>query len=110
MNRKKLLLRLIGLSGDISELEEQLSKFSWDLDEELVVLTKEEMIMTLNKYISGEISLSTLEKWAEALEVRDDVGYEKEVHEMVFVLANSYSTGVVSVPRAIEIIKSLTQY
>jgi hypothetical protein len=70
----------------------RLRQFSWDSDRALVVLTGNDLVRILDRYLQGELSNTELEEWANALEGRDDIGYEPSMgdnlRKIIFELAN----------------------
>ncbi|MCM2356854.1 MAG: hypothetical protein NDI77_01785 [Geobacteraceae bacterium] len=87
--RKDILNDLVRNKQDISSLVQELSKFPWDCEEPLLILTSHDICKMLDSYISGEISAKVLEDWANAIECREDLGFEEEsFQEVVNRLAN----------------------
>jgi len=70
----------------------RLREFPWDSDRALVVLTGDDLARMLDRYLQGELSNMELEEWANALEGRDDIGYEPSTDDnlkrIIFELAN----------------------
>jgi hypothetical protein len=46
----------------------------WDSDEELVTLTPEHLARMLERFLSGDLTSSDLDRRANAIEGRDDIG------------------------------------
>jgi hypothetical protein len=82
------------LHGEIPvhEARQRLSQFPWDSDVELQSLTRQDLIRMLDHYLAGSVTGGDVEQWADAIEGRDDVGFEAETHELlrqaIFELAN----------------------
>ncbi|HEX7492002.1 MAG TPA: hypothetical protein VF337_09905 [Candidatus Limnocylindrales bacterium] len=74
--REEILRDLVSLAGPVAPLEAELREFGWDSDEPLVVLTAADAIGALDRFIRDEVTASEIAAWAEALEARDDVGFE----------------------------------
>lgn len=91
MSREELLRDLIGFRRPVADVRLALGGFPWDSDE-LVTLTRANATDVLDRYLDGELSAGDLEAWADALELRDDVGFEREsapeLGQLVFELAN----------------------
>ncbi len=83
MSRKDLLDRLIKFDPPDRSILQALSKFDWDTEQPVVELTSRDIIALLDRYISGELSLHDVEYWADALEVRDDVGFPPDRDDLV---------------------------
>lgn len=65
---------LVDLRKPAEEAAVALSRFEFDSDDELVTLTPSAIVSVLNRYLRGAISAVDVERWAEALVGRDDVG------------------------------------
>ena len=90
--RIKALRGLIELQESIPVSIGRLRQFPWDSDRALVVLTGNDLARMLDLYLQGELSNMELEQWANALEGRDDIGYEPSMGDnlrrIIFELAN----------------------
>ena len=104
MDRIEKLNQLLSMSEEVS-----LSQFPWDSDVPLVQLRAEHLTGALSKFISGLISNADIEKWANEIEGRDDVGYllSSPVGQVLNELANPYLTRTLSAQRASEMIDYL---
>jgi hypothetical protein len=64
----------------------------WDSVVEMVVLARRDAHELLQRYLRGELSPSDVESWADAVESRDDIGFESGHEELlrafVFETAN----------------------
>ncbi|WP_026995300.1 hypothetical protein [Flectobacillus major] len=88
-NRKDILNELIYFNANLNQLENELSKFAWDLDEPTIVLTKNILSNVIRRCINNEISFVELESWANLIECRDDIGFEdEETQNIMFELSN----------------------
>ncbi len=87
--RKEILTDLISLLDDVEILQHELINFSWDIEEPLVLFQKSNLIKVLNKFFSSEINLAVLEKWANAIECREDIEFENDdLQEIISEIAN----------------------
>ena len=68
------LTELLNLSRPVADVVAALSAFDWDSDEELVTLEAAHICAVLDRFLSGDISATDVEDWANAIECRDDVG------------------------------------
>jgi hypothetical protein len=82
-NRAASLRALVELQIGLGAAITGLARFPWDCAEELVTLTRVDLIRMLNKYLSGELTADDWQRWAEALEGRDDVGFDSESSELL---------------------------
>lgn len=111
MDRLDSLLSIVKIRRPIAEAVQQLSKFGWDSDVELVELTSEDFRHLLSLYVDGEVTAADCELWADALEVRDDVGFKddaKALADVMFELANPVLTSALTRERAAELILRLS--
>ncbi len=95
------LLRLL-IAGAISgrEATSRLAVFDWDSDQELVVVTSTDATAQLERFLRGEVDAASVEEWAEAIEGREDIGYEAQSKDvltgLVFELANPDISGALT--------------
>lgn len=91
MNRKSILKNLIQLDRPLDTIQNELIKYGWDSDE-LIILKKYDLKLILEKYLEGLISNDSLDLWANIIEGRDDIGFDKiddkVINEVIFILAN----------------------
>lgn len=95
--RRSALQDLVQLRLPLPLAISQLRGFPWDSDEELITLTGDDLDRVINKCKHGELSSSEVEGWAEAIEGRDDIGYEphlaQALRQVIFALANPQLAG-----------------
>jgi hypothetical protein len=72
--RTSQLEELLHFSRPVADVLSDLSAFGWDSDEELVILEAAHISTVLNRFLSGEISVTDVEDWANAIECREDIG------------------------------------
>jgi hypothetical protein len=98
--RAEALERLLAFQGDLRLLMRDVNQYPWDSDHELVVLTPEKASNVLSRYLSGELTPAQVEDWADAIEVRDGIGFpplfEALLRDLIFELANPLLTGPLS--------------
>ena len=111
-NRIEVLDTLINLRKPLTEISESLIQFPWS-SEELVILDTNQIKWILGQYLSGEISESLVENWANLVECRDDIGFDKKdnnlIKELMHVLANPYLTGRLTHNRAKFLIRDIDE-
>jgi hypothetical protein len=94
--RHEALKNLLELNGSVSSLVEAVQAFPWDADAALVTFTRAHMRAALQKYRDKALDAEQLEDWANAIECREDVGfeagYEDMLQEAIFQLANPLLT------------------
>jgi hypothetical protein len=90
--RARVLAAIIGLEGQLAMNLAELRKLGWDGDVDLAILTREHARHLLDRFLSDQLSATECQQWAEALEAREDVGfeaaYEDQLKRLVFELAN----------------------
>lgn len=79
--RLEWVTKLIGFEGDIEETIQKLNTFEWDYTGDPIVLRKEDAASVLERYIDGQITSGDIEKWADAIELREDIAYEPSSFE-----------------------------
>ena len=88
-SRTEILYDLIQMRGKLDELKAELSHYEWDSDPPLVMLECDELARCRGECIGGNISFDELWQWAEAVECRDDIGFEDDsVQDAVVEIAN----------------------
>jgi hypothetical protein len=70
----------------------RLARYRWDLDHELVVLQRTHVLAALDAVDSGALSRRGLEEWADAVYLRDDVGYEPDARDDLIEFLHIAST------------------
>lgn len=82
---------LINLRVPVEQAESALAEFGWDSDDDLDTLTRADVIHILRRYQAGELNSTDCQRWAEALEGRDDLGLEEDwedaLKELLFEIA-----------------------
>ena len=98
-NRAQILRDLIELTRPVAVVRRELAEFPWD-SAELIQLERAYLSKILNRYASGELSSQAVSEWAEAVEGRDDVGYDKQVADVLAELASPEINGTLTRERA----------
>ena len=107
-NRKDILTDLVFFKADLSELQNELFQYPWDVEEPILILSKEDFTNVLNRCIENEITFTDLVSWANVIECRDDLDFEvEEMQEIVFELASPEINGEITRERLQEIINEL---
>ena len=91
-DRSAVLGDLVSLRIPMDQAVSAVRTLPWDTDDELVVLDRDAAVSALRRYRSGGLTASELEAWAEAIEGRDDIGFEpgheRTLSQFVFETAN----------------------
>jgi hypothetical protein len=96
ISRAELLRRILDCPPDIDALAADLRKFPWDSDERLVCISRGHLKEILERFLVGELTAEQVKRWANVLEMRDDVDFEDgrfgAPREVFHELANPYLT------------------
>lgn len=110
-DRQSVLEALVSFKHDISFLESQVSRLDWDSDEELVFIDLSHLKHVLQGFINDRLTKEDIYKWANMIEMREDIGfkagYEDQLKELIFELANPEITNELSINRASELMRKL---
>ncbi|GAA4669475.1 hypothetical protein [Amycolatopsis dongchuanensis] len=95
--RVEALRDLVQHRTSVDDATRALARFPFDSDDELVPLTRADAVHLLDQYLRGLAAADEVRRWAEALEVRDDVGrepgFEDTLNELLFELATPEAAG-----------------
>lgn len=103
-DRIRLLTSL--LQGDVEpdEIAAGLARLGWDSDRALVTLRREHASSILERYLEGRVAPEWVFDWANAIENRDDVGFDAHgpqlLQDLVFEMANPSLTTPLTPSRA----------
>ena len=112
--RKNILRRLVRCDGNLDRIRDDLSKHDvrWDHDEDLVRLRASDVRDVLSRYIMGDMTKEELFKWADAIEMSDDIDYqpgrETLIAEVIFFAANPKINGLMEKSRAKAWVRDLS--
>jgi hypothetical protein len=111
IRRIKLLRRLIENLDEAVSVSRELQQFVWDSGE-LVVLRRSHVVGVLSAYRAGEASAFDVDRWANAIEGREDIGFEANhemaLHEAIFQLGNPGLEGILTEVSAHELAAKLS--
>jgi hypothetical protein len=74
---------LLELRVPVAQAVAALGRFEWDCDEELRTLTRADALRMLGGFQRHELTVGDCRLWAEALEGRDDVGFESGAEDVL---------------------------
>jgi len=85
MNRRaEILEELVRLEKPTEPLMRELSALGWDWPgEPLLVLKKKDLLAIIDRFLAEEITAAQLQEWAENLEAREDVAFDKEEEDLL---------------------------
>jgi hypothetical protein len=100
VQREHALRDLVQRRAPVPKAIAALARFKWDSDSELVNLTRADAVRALQDYLSGKVTAEDVHQWADALEVRDDIGrepgFEDELTEFLFEIATPEVAGTLT--------------
>jgi hypothetical protein len=104
MNHRQILENLLSCQPSLTESVIAAHGLPWDSKKSLVILNPTQLISVLTNFIAGKVSSSQVEDWANAIEAREDIGYEpgSEVGLALHNLANPLLEGQLSLDVASE--------
>ena len=112
-SRAYWLMNLLNLSYPLEQIMPQLRLYPWDSQEALGVFEINHLVQILERYVHGELLANEVEAWANAIEGREDIDYEKGfehlIEEAIFRLANPLLTAPLSQETAHELQQGLYQ-
>lgn len=111
MDRRTLLKDLIAYRRPTHAVLEDLRRFPWDCDKPLLELTAVDLLAMLYQFCRHECSADDMELWADAIECRDDFGYDATsvTGSILHELANPLITQPLSLSRAWDLISRLRE-
>ena len=90
--RIQVLQALIACNRPVDELEQDMMGMSWDSATDLVELKLSDLRSIVERILSGALSVTDARRWAELVEIREDIGCSVDdaevIEEFVFDLAN----------------------
>ena len=99
-DRRRILLSLLSIDRPLETILAEVATLPWDGDDELVTLRATHVVDVLKLFQRGECGSADVERWANAIEGREDVGLEGEtaplVKQAVFDLANPALQGAIT--------------
>ena len=109
--RTELLNSLLSFDQPLRQITSTLATFGWDSDRPLVTLNRQHIATVLTRYLDSELSKVDVEDWANAIEGREDIGYENGVadglSDVIHQLANPQLTLPMSASFAKKLLKQL---
>ncbi len=114
VERHRTLRSLLELDRPLESVLHDLAGFRWDSEAEGVTLLPKHLIEILNRFKDGLLNAEEAEKWADAIEGREDVAFDQNsrtlLKEAIFDLANPVLQGVLTTEIADEWIERLRRY
>jgi hypothetical protein len=109
--RRRALEALLNAELPIEHLKANLTKYSWDSNVDLATLVADHVANVLSRFIGGRMAAADVEDWANAVEGRDDVGFDRknelELRELIYELANPLLTHPLTEERARQLLQMI---
>ena len=80
---RQWLEKLLDYSDDLDTISRALKPFGFDFDEPVEVLSYKHVVGVLERYLNGSLTAQHLEDWGNAIEGREDIGYEKGYEDVI---------------------------
>lgn len=98
--RLETLKKLVEFSSSLDEIGQQLSEYNWDFEGTPIILTRSHIQNAISMFLKGGIDRNELERWANIIEMREDIDFEEAneeiINEVIYCLANPYLEGQLS--------------
>jgi hypothetical protein len=107
MDRSSALKQIVTFGPERDLAFSALVSFGYDSDDELFEISDSVLIGVLKKYIADEVTAEELEEWANFIECREDLNYEK-VEGYIYALANPILVGTIDKDNIKQMLKSLS--
>ncbi len=111
MVRRRILQSLVEMDRSLDSVLGELAGVAWDSEEELVTLQPAHVIEILIRFQSARLGAEDVERWANAIEGRDDIGFADEsralLKETIFDLANPDLQGALTTEAAARLVERL---
>ncbi len=105
-DRETLLRSLLALDRPLEEIRSGLSLLGWDSSDDLAFFTKDHALSILRRFLGRSLSANKVEEWANAIEGREDIGfesrYESILRDLIHELANPLLTRPLTYSSATE--------
>ena len=105
-SRESLVRSLLALDRPLDEVVQRLGQYPWDSAEKLEIFRAAHAESVLKRFADGKLLASEVEAWANAIEGREDVGYEPSaeatLRRLIFELANPLLTHALTKETAVD--------
>ena len=94
--RVEALRALIQCRAPMAESIARVLEFPRDCSRDFAALQVADVMSVLNRFVEGALTSQDVEAWADALEMREDVGCDSNVAELLFQLSNPDINGALT--------------
>ena len=82
-NRQQILQELVTFSQPLEFIAKELSQFEWDYDGKPFLIKPIHIVNILNRFLFGDLTAKEIEDWANLIECREDLEYDKSNQEQL---------------------------
>lgn len=108
--RSELLRELVEYKTPINSILADLQAYGWDSETIHFIVSKNHLINILNRFLLGNLNAQQIVEWADSLESREDIEYDREeVRGTIFLLANPDINGAITKEYVADIKRNLTR-
>jgi hypothetical protein len=107
--RMEIVAKLVRFEQPIATSLAELSEFAWDYDGEPFVVSADDVVSILNRFLADQLSAQDVEDWADAIEVREDIAFDENTdwtQETVHLLSNPSINGAITIPSVVELLRA----
>lgn len=109
-DRGSIIRDLLSLKGDLRELKNELSGYSWDSDIQYGSLDRKVFLLALEKAYQHQISHHDLAYWAELIELRDDIEIpDSEIKQALHEMATPELYGEITEIKVADLLQQLRE-
>lgn len=106
MTRIEVLQQLLEFTRDPADCARDLATFPWD-SPPLVVLERRHVHRVLERFLSSDLSAEQVQSWADAIELRDDIDFERGKEELLGETVTLLATPEINEPLTPELARNL---
>ena len=108
--RTEVLKDLVAMRRPLDDALQAVRALPWDSDRDLVVVGPSEVALLLTRFLQSEVTAADVERWADALESREDVTVDPALPgDIMFALATPELEGSLTTTRAEELLVRLAE-
>jgi len=106
-SRRQILQELVAFSQPLEFLAKEISQLEWDYDGKPFIIKPIHIVNVLNRFLFGDLTAKEVEDWANMIECREDLEYEKsnveQLDKIIYELANPEIEGQLTIAQCQKI-------
>lgn len=103
-SRRQILQELVAFSQPLEFIAKEISQLEWDYDGKPFIIKPIHIVNVLNRFLFGDLTAKEVEDWANMIECREDLEYEKynpeQLDKIIYELANPSIEGQLTLQRS----------